>query len=123
MRCRASAAAFCFAAGCASAAPHAHLELVPASQPASAPASQPAMVTIPRADFDRLATMVIQHNADKNLALVDCTKNLTVKNAQDNAAQAKVDQQALALKVWAIAAPVIAAALTAAGAIGGHYIK
>lgn len=80
----------------------------------------PGMVTMSRADFDKLAMLVVQHNADKNIALANCNRDLTIKSAQDDAAQAMVDKQAFQLKLWAIISPIIAAGLTTAAAVIGY---
>lgn len=81
---------------------------VAASLPSSQPASQPEIVCIPRSELNELAVKMFTLDADKNVALSQCTEKLTLKTAQDDAAQAVVRKQDFQIKAMAIGGSAIA---------------
>lgn len=116
------------AQGCASTAVRRPI-IAPASQPASEPSSEPTSiptvpgpVTFTRDGFNRMAATLVEHNRQQNLKIADLNKRLTIKTADDDAAQAVVDQQALELKLWEILGPVGAVALSVAVGLFAHYV-
>lgn len=94
-----------------------------ASQTESQPSSMPSDVVIPRERFNAFANVMIDKIAEKNRQIADLNKSVTIHTDGEKAANAKVDQQAFQLKLWAIIAPIVAAAVTAGGVVIGYAVK